>query len=83
MDFVILFDLNRYKACFVFAPDAQASPNTHTNYSNKTGNVNKVWSRRGLNKIQMFPAGIEPATSPVWRVRDNHYTKETDFSIRV
>ncbi len=26
----------------------------------------------------MFPAGIEPATSPVWRVRDNHYTKETD-----
>ena len=25
----------------------------------------------------MFPAGIEPATSPVWRVRDNHYTKET------
>ena len=25
----------------------------------------------------LFPAGIEPATSPVWRVRDNHYTKET------
>ncbi len=29
-------------------------------------------------KIDLFPAGIEPATSPVWRVRDNHYTKETD-----
>ena len=26
----------------------------------------------------MINGGIEPATSPVWRVRDNHYTKETD-----
>lgn len=26
---------------------------------------------------EMFPAGIEPATLPVWRARDNHYTMET------
>ena len=30
----------------------------------------------------LFPAGIEPATSPVWRVRDNHYTKETLISLQ-
>lgn len=31
-----------------------------------------------MNKIlKMIPAGIKPATSPVRRVRDNHYTKET------
>ena len=35
--------------------------------------------RKSKNDV-MFPAGIEPATSPVWRVRDNHYTKETDES---
>ncbi len=39
-----------------------------------------VVSVRGKN---LFPAGIEPATSPVWRVRDNHYTKETVIFITV
>jgi hypothetical protein len=27
--------------------------------------------------LTFFPTGIEPATTPVYRVRDNHYTKET------
>ena len=41
---------------------------THTRKSNLG------WTKRC---ISLFPAGIEPATLPVWRARDNHYTKET------
>ena len=32
-----------------------------------------------LNKKELFPAGLEPATFRVWGGRDNHYTTETDM----
>ena len=49
---------------------------------------NKGFELAGVNHLipwikinSLFPAGIEPATSPMLRVRDNHYTKETGYDI--
>ena len=42
-------------------------------------NQKVIWpkTRKWIKEEKLFPAGIEPATLPVWRARDNHYTKET------
>ena len=47
------------------------------NVKRKTHGSSTSWWGQEMYIMEMFPAGIEPATLCLWGARDNHYTTET------